>query len=240
MVGALFHQADLRAFADDAIFHADVDDHAAVVVVLAVEDQGAERVGGEAGRGGDALDDRFKHVVDPDARPAAGAEHFFGIESEDGPHFFQHFVGADDGEVDLVEAGDDREVRFEGRVGVGDRLRLNALEGIDQQQCPFAGGEAAGDFVVEVDVAGGIDEVQFVGLPVVDILDGDGAGLHGDAAFAFDVEIVEQLVFEFALRDRPGLEQQLVRERALAVVDVGHDREVANEAGVHESGQLQK
>jgi hypothetical protein len=54
---------------------------------------------------------------------------------------------------------------------------------------------------------------------------------NGDAAFAFEVHGVEELVLEFALRDRAGLEQKLVREGALAVIDMGDDREVANEVG---------
>ena len=56
---------------------------------------------------------------------------------------------------------------FHGQEGVGDRLGLHALEGIDEQDGALAGGEAARHFVVEIDVAGRIDQVQLVGLALV-------------------------------------------------------------------------
>src|SRR5262245_29076794 len=49
-----------------------------------------------------------------------------------------------------------------------------------------------------------------------------------DAAFAFEVHGIEELILEFASGDGAGLEEELVREGALAVVDVRNDREVAN------------
>jgi len=45
-------------------------------------------------------------------------------------------------------------------VGVGDGLGLHALRGVHDEQCPLAGGERPADLVVEVDVAGGVDEVS--------------------------------------------------------------------------------
>jgi len=38
-------------------------------------------------------------------------------------------------------------------------LRLDALGGVDEQHGALAGGQAAGDLVAEVDVAGGVDQV---------------------------------------------------------------------------------
>jgi hypothetical protein len=55
----------------------------------------------------------------------------------------------------------------DGEVGVGEGLRLDALRGVDDQQRALAGGERARDLVAEVDVAGGVDEVELVGLAVV-------------------------------------------------------------------------
>jgi hypothetical protein len=64
-------------------------------------------------------------------------------------------------------------------------------------------------------------------------MNGDRPGLDGDPPFTFHVKIIENLSPEFPLGDRSGLEQQLVGEGALAVVNVGDDREIANEAGIH-------
>ncbi len=70
------------------------------------------------------------------------------------------------GQVDLVHAGDQLEPGVDREVGVGDRLRLDALAGVDHQQRALAGGERARHLVGEVDVTGGVDQVQLVGLTV--------------------------------------------------------------------------
>ena len=51
-------------------------------------------------------------------------------------------------------------------VDVGERLRLDALAGVDHQQRALAGGERAVDLVGEVDVAGRVDQVEDVVLAV--------------------------------------------------------------------------
>ena len=102
----------------------------------------------------------------------------------------------------LLSTGMIFQIDIDRRIGVGDRLSLHALKRIDQQQRPFTGREAARDFVVKVDVARRVDQVQFVDLAVVLVVDRDGAGFDRDAPFAFDVQIIEDLFAELALRDR--------------------------------------
>ena len=81
--------------------------------------------------------------------------HDLGRVGEDGGlHLADDKVGAGVGQVDLVERGDDGEARVHREEAVGDGLGLNALEGIDEQDRPLAGGEASRHLVVEVDVAG--------------------------------------------------------------------------------------
>ena len=84
---------------------------------------------------------------------------------------------------------------------------------------------------MEVDVARRVDQVQLVDLAVQRVIDRDRPGLDGDPALALQVHVVEQLLAKLARRDRPRLEQELVGQRALAVVDVRDDREIADEPG---------
>ncbi len=125
-----------------------------------------------------------------------------------------------------LEAAVDRE------VGVGERLRLDSLRRVDDEQRPFAGGERARHFVGEVDVPGGVDQVEDVGLAVLRlVVEPHGARLDGDAALALEIHVVEQLGVHLALGHRAGALEDTVGERRLAVVDVGDDREVADVGG---------
>ncbi len=212
----------------------DVDDDALVVVELRVEDQGPQRRLRVARRRRDAVDDRAEDLRHPLPRLAADGQDLVGVDPERGQDLLADLVRPRRLHVDLVQRRDDRQVVVDRGVGVGDRLGLDALGRVDEQDRPLAGGEAPRDLVVEVDVAGRVDQVQLVVLAVERVVDRDGAGLDGDAALALEVHVVEELLAELALGDRPRLEQELVGQRALAVVDVGDDREVADVFGVED------
>src|SRR5207237_10014446 len=114
-------------------------------------------------------------------------------------------------------------------VDVGERLRLDALAGVDHQERALAGGERTADLVAEVDVPGGVDEVEDVVLAVAGaVVEPHRLRLDGDAALALDVHRVEHLLLHLARTEPAGHLDQTVGERRLAVVDVGDDREVAD------------
>ena len=71
-------------------------------------------------------------------------------------------------------------------------------------------------------MAGGVDQVDGVALPV----NADVLGLDGDAPLPFDVHGVEVLVTHLAGADSSGELEDAVGQGRLAVVDVGHDRQV--------------
>ena len=137
-------------------------------------------------------------------------------------------VGLGGGEVDLVEDGDDLVAGVDRLVDVGEGLGLDALGGVDDEERALDGAHRAGDLVGEVDVAGGVDEVEDVGpgRPCARVVEADGLGLDGDAALALDVHGVEELRLHLAVGDGAGRLDQAVGERRLAVVDVGDDGEV--------------
>jgi hypothetical protein len=100
-----------------------------------------------------------KNVVHADAALAAGAQHVFRVDAKGRLHLGDNVIRPGDGQVDLVEDWHDGQVAFDGEVGVGDGLGLDALEGVHEEDDALAGGEAARDLVVEIDVAGRVDEV---------------------------------------------------------------------------------
>ena len=142
-------------------------------------------------------------------------------------------------QVDLVQHRDDREVVVERQVDVGERLRLHALRGVDDQDGALARREAPRHLVGEVDVAGRVDQVEDVVEAVLRLVgETHRARLDGDAALALEVHVVEELRRHLALRDRAGALEEPVGERRLPVIDVGDDREVSDAAGVHYPGDL--
>jgi len=144
--------------------------------------------------------------------------------------FLRHFVRAGDGQVDLVHHRDDLEVGVQRQVEVGQRLRLHALRRVDQQDHALAGRQAARDLIRKVHVAGSVNQVELVGLAVVRrILQPHRLQLDGDAALALQVHAVEHLLLHLALLDGAADVDEAIGQRGLAVVDVGHDAEVANQ-----------
>ena len=133
-------------------------------------------------------------------------------------------VGLGGGQVDLVEAGDDLEVVLERQVAVGQRLGLDALRRVDDEDHALARGERPRHLVAEVDVAGRVDDVD----DVVAVVEADRLQLDRDAALALEVHRVEVLLAHVAGVDGAADLEDAIGQRRLAVVDVGDDREVAD------------
>ena len=85
------------------------------------------------------------------------------------------------------------------------------------------------DFVGEVDVAGGVDEVEDIGLAVLRLVgQPDGLGLDGDAALALDIHRIEHLLLHLAQFEPAGGLDQAIGQGGFAMVDMGDDGEIAD------------
>ena len=187
-----------------------VGDRSSVVVVVGIEHHGLEVSCWGSRWGRDAFDDGRKEFIDSDASFSGAFDDFRRVDPEDMVHFGGDFIDSGVVEVDFVDDRNDFQVVVHGRIGVGDGLGFDALEGIDQEQGSFAAGQRAGDFVLEVDVAGGIDEVQLVEQAFVDVPERYGFGFDGDSAFAFEIHRIEELLLHLADFDRSGPFEQAV------------------------------
>ena len=113
-------------------------------------------------------------------------------------------------------------------MDVGERLGLDALRRIDDEDRALAGLQAVADLVGEVDMAGRVDEVEAVGQAVPRrVLQADGPRLDRDPLLALEVHRVEDLARHLARVDRVRHLEQPVGQRGLAVIDVRDDREIA-------------
>ena len=227
-VGA--HHADALALLEHAVDDAEQHDDAEIGVVPAVDQQRLERRRGVALGRRQPGDDRFQHLGHVQPGLGGNQDGVGGVEPDHVLDLLLDLVGLGGRQIDLVEHRHDLVVVVERLVDVGERLRLDALAGVDHQQRALAGGEAAVDLVGEVDVAGRVDQVEDIVLAVARaVVEPHGLRLDGDAALALDVHGIEHLLDHFARRSSPPVElDQPVGERRFAVVDVGDDREIAD------------
>ena len=97
----------------------------------------------------------------------------------------------------------------------------------------FFGYRSGNKYLAKLYQEGLMDRVMhfasIVGLAVVGgIAQGDGPGLDGDAPLPLQVHVVQNLVLHLPLRHGVAQLQQPVRQRGLAMVDMGDDGKVAD------------
>lgn len=79
----------------------------------------------------------------------------------------------------------------------------------------------------------GIDEVELVSLTIFSlVIQGDRLCLDGDATLALYIHRVEHLLLELAIGQAAADLDDAIREGRLAMIDVGDDREVTDQAQV--------
>jgi hypothetical protein len=78
-------------------------------------------------------------------------------------------------------------------------------------------------------VAGGIDQVEGVPLPIgVFVVQLDGVAFDRNSAFAFEIHIIQRLVYHLTFVNRLGIFEQAVGQGAFPVVNVRDDAEIAD------------
>ena len=141
--------------------------------------------------------------VDADAGLGRDHHRVGGVDADHVLDLLLDLVGLGGGQVDLVQDRHDLVVGVERLIDVGERLRLDALAGVDHQQRAFAGRQRARDLVGEVDMAGRVHQVEDVGLAVLGlVVQPHGLRLDGDAALALDIHRIEHLLLAAISRSR--------------------------------------
>src|SRR4029079_18684793 len=184
------HGAQIVARPEAAVDRADEGDDAAILVVGGVEDERARRSVRVTLRRRDPGDDRVEDLRDPLPGFRGDAEYAPRILPDEVGDFCGDSVRIGLWEVDLVDDGNDLEVVLQREVRVRERLRLDTLPRVDEEERAFARLQGTRHLVGEIDVTGRIDQVQLVALP----LDAYGLRLDRDPALAFEVHRVEHLL----------------------------------------------
>ena len=196
------HHSDRLALLYRAVHHADVNHDAAVRIVLAVENKGAERGVLIAAGGRDSLYDIVEHGLDIYARLRAYLGGVHRLDADDVLYLLLHPLRIGGGKVDLIQHGQDLEIVLGGKIGICEGLSLNALSRVHDEDGALAGGERSADLVAEVHVTRGVDKIKNVVLPVRRlIVEADGAGLYRYPVLALKVHIVKELIGHLPLGD---------------------------------------
>ena len=154
-----------------------------------------------------ARDDRLQHLGTFEAGLGRDQDGVRGVEADHVLDLLLDLVGLGGRQVDLVEDRHDLVVVVDRLVDVGERLRLDALAGVDHQERALAGGERAVDLVGEVDVAGRVDQVEDVVLAVARaVVEPHGLRLDGDAALALDIHRIRAPARPSRARSRPPVD----------------------------------
>ena len=104
-------------------------------------------------------------------------------------------------------------------------LGLGAVVGVDDQEDAVDHAQGALDLAAEIGVAGGVDDVDRLVVPV----DGGVLGLDRDALLPLEVHGVHGALLDLLVgAEDPALLEQLVDQGGLPVVDVGDDGDVAD------------
>ena len=120
-------------------------------------------------------------------------------------------------------------IGVDGVIDVSQRLGLDALGAVHNQQRAFNRAHGAGDLIGEVDVTRSVDQVEDILLPVQRlVVDPHGLGLDRDATLPLDVHAVEHLRLHIAQRNSLRLLDEAISEGGFAMVDVGDDGEIAD------------
>ena len=162
--GARAHHPDLLALGEPAVLDPQQRDHAEIGIVPAVDQQRLERRRRVALGRRQALHDRLEHLLDAVAGLGRDQERVARVQADDVLDLLLDPLGLGRRQVDLVEHRDDLVIGLDRLVGIGERLRLDALGGIDQEDRALAGAQGPADLVGEVDVARRVDQVELVGL----------------------------------------------------------------------------
>ena len=153
------HHADLIAEFDGTFLDTDINDNSLIRVILRVKDQRAKRLILISARRRKELHDPLEDLVDTDIIFRGDQGRFGCVQTDNIFDLFLHFFRLRRRKIDLINDRQDLKICINCKICIGQRLRLDSLRRIDDQDRAVTGCQAAADLVVKVDVAGRVDKI---------------------------------------------------------------------------------
>src|SRR6185369_4755953 len=218
-----------------AVKDAHQDDNPLILIIPGVEQQRLERSIRVPDRRRNLLDDLLKNLVSADSLLGAGQNRLMGIDADDILDLLLDPFRIGRRQIDLVQHREHLEVYIQGEIDVGKGLGLDPLGSVNHQQSAFTGGQRAGHFIGKVNMAGSVDQVEYIiDAGVRAIIEPYGLGLDGNTPLPLQIHLVKELVLLIPVGNRSGILKKAVSQGRFAVVDVSDDGEVADFADFHE------
>src|SRR3989344_3526130 len=189
-----------------------------VGIVDGVEDQGAERRLLIPSRRRHPFDHADKHLRHSGTGFPGSQEDVPFLAPQDMDDFFLGLFYLSVRQVYLVHYRDDFQPLIDRQIQVRQRLRLHPLGGINEQDRPFDRCQRAGYLIMKIDVPRGVDQVEHILRPLIGVVHLHRLELDRDATLAFEIHLIEELLFHFPHFDRFGQLKQAVVQGALAVI----------------------
>ena len=127
-------------------------------------------------------------VLNADAGFSARQHCFGSVDADNVLNFVLNTVRVGARQIYLVDDGNNFQIIIQRQVYVGQRLRLNALRSVDNQQRTLARSQRTRNLVGKIDVARRVNKVQHVFLPVAGVVNAaHGLRLNSNAALALQI-----------------------------------------------------
>ena len=221
------HHADLRPPADSPFHHAAGNDDSFIGIVYRIENQGLQGRLRIPRRGRDLPHDLFQHrfhVLPGFCRNQRGV---LGLYADDILNLIDDPLRLRAGQIDLVDHRKYIQIVIQGQIYICQGLRFNALSRVYHQDGAVAGGQAPGNFIIEIHMARGIYHVQNILLSVLGLVNGpDSLSLNGNAALPFQLHIVQHLILHLPLGQQPGHLNNPVCQSGLSMINMRNNTKI--------------
>ena len=185
--------------------NADVDNYALVAVVKTVEYQGLERTFAVPLRAGYISNYPFQYFLNVSAHFCGNSGSVHSRYAYNVLHFIADTFGVCGGQVYLVYHGHYFKIVFNGEISIGKSLSFDTLGRVHNKYGSLARYKGTGHLIVEVNVTGGVNKIENVGLTVLcGIVKTYRTGFYGNAPLPLDVHIVKELLLHVTLCNGGG------------------------------------
>ena len=223
------HEVDRIARLESAFHHANLKDHASILIKSRIEHQRLQRRIRIALGSRQLFNNARQHVIDADVILGGNRNRLERIEPQFGINRLLCTFDIGRWKINFVDHRQQGQVVFQRQVEIGDRLRFDPLRRIDNDQRAFARHQRSPHFVRKINVARCIDQIQQIFCSIRSlVIERNRITLDGNAPFTLDIHRVEHLFMQVALRNASAGLNQSVGESRLAVIDVGNNTEVSN------------